>query len=162
MHLWMNMEIKRWSCSFLTNHYSFFILVHALMKKFTFWIERGASIKLMTADDIAPFIIIPQLPTRARHPQLTETRDSEPEPRKPRTFRDLTDHLHCPRCPLVHQPISGLPLVKSCPLTIWRQRNKCCDGALWHPAFGKCLFWTHIVIIWLLAIDSTEKVNGSI
>ena len=82
----------------------------------------------MTADDIAPFIIIPELPTRARHPQLTETRDSEPEPRKPRTFRDLTDHLHCPRCPLVHKPISELPLVKSCPLTIWRQRNKCCDG----------------------------------
>ena len=51
------------------------ILVHALMKKFTFWIERGASIKLITAEDIASFIIIPELPTRARHPQLTETWD---------------------------------------------------------------------------------------
>ena len=60
--------------------------------------------------------VLPKVPTRAfRNSLRPENRDSEPEPRKLRTFRDLTDHFQCPRLPLVHHPISGLPLDQSHP-----------------------------------------------
>ena len=66
----------------------------------------------MTEVDIhcsIPCNVLPMLPTRAFHNSLRpENRDSEPEPRKLRTFRDLTDHFQCPRLLLVHHPISRL------------------------------------------------------
>ena len=60
--------------------------------------------------------VLPKLPTRAfRNSLRPENRDSEPESRKLRTFRDLTDHFQCPRWSLVRFPISGLPLGQSHP-----------------------------------------------
>ena len=133
-------------------------------KHFTFWIERGTSIKLMTADDIGPFIIISPASHQSQAPAThwdlrPATRSRSLESRGLfETSRTIYTVLG------VHWSTSryqGSHWSKAVPSPSGDKGINAVmeHGTLWHPAFGKCLFWTHIVIIWLLVIDSTEKVS---